>query len=112
MLRPWVPAIALGLAWLLASLWAPQVLVWAGGILFGLALLSGLAEPFKAWGRRRRGRSAEKRMLELDWKVIDNSLASPRLRQDCERPETLGVCTGRDCMVYDDCNFNIKRPLP
>jgi hypothetical protein len=97
---------------MLLSLWAPQVLVWAGGCLFGLALLSQCSEPVKALARRRRSRKTEERMLALDWKVIDNSVASTRLKQDCERPETLGVCTGLDCMVYRNCNFNIKRPLP
>jgi len=111
MLRPWVPAIALLLAWTLLSLWAPQVLVWAGGALFVLALGSMLLEPFRALARLRRTRKTEKRMMQLDWRLIDNSLASTRLKQDCERPETLGVCTGSDCMVYQTCNFNIKRPV-
>jgi hypothetical protein len=111
-LQPWVPIIALVLAWTLLALWAPQVLVWAGGVLLALALLSSLKA---AWSARRaraqRGRT-EKKMQALDWKLIDNSLTSPRPKQDCERPETLGVCTGLDCMVYRTCNFNIKRPLP
>jgi hypothetical protein len=113
MLRPWVPLIALTLCVALVSLWFPQALVWAGGGLLALALLSGLLQPawarLQAWRQRRRQRA---RMVELDWKLIDNSLSNPRLQQDCERPGTLGVCTGRDCMVYQSCNFNIKRPLP
>ena len=112
MLQPWVPVIALFLAWTLLALWAPQVLVWAGGTLLALALLAQVKDAWSAWRARGRGRRTEKRMLALDWTLIDNSLASPRLKQDCERPETLGVCTGPDCMVYRTCNFNIKRPLP
>jgi hypothetical protein len=112
MLQPWVPVIALFLAWTLLSLWAPQVLVGAGGLLLALALLSQARAWGTAWRARRRNRQVEKRMLALDWKLIDNSVASARPKQDCERPETLGVCTGPDCMVYKTCNFNIKRPLP
>jgi hypothetical protein len=114
MLRPWVPLIALAL--LMAIGWHTGILAVVGGVLLGLALGSqllawtvpgsrGLAE---AWRKRK----TQRRMARLDWAVIDNSMAAPRPRQDCERPETLGICTGLECMVYKTCNFNIKKPLP
>jgi hypothetical protein len=109
MLRPWVPLIALTVA--LALLWQfqPSLLAWGGGGLLVLALGSQLGQKFRF---RWRKAAAQRRAVELDWKIIDRSLADERLKQDCERPETLGVCTGRECMVYDTCAFNIKKPLP
>lgn len=89
--------------------WGQGLLAWIGGILLGAALLSGLLQAWKGRSKRRR---TQQRVLELDWKVIDNSLAQPRPMRDCERPETLGTCTGRECLVYDSCQFNIKKPLP
>jgi hypothetical protein len=108
-LRPWVSFIALLLAALLLWQVAPGILPWLGGGLLGLALLNGYRQELVAWWKRRRVRQ---KVVELDWKIIDNSLAQDRLVQDCERPETLGVCTGRECLVYDSCQFNIKKPLP
>jgi hypothetical protein len=109
MLRRWVPLIALGLLVALAWSWGRAIAVWAGAALLAAAALSSLVQSAAARWKRRRTRA---RTLALDWSVIDNSLAEPRPRRDCERPETLGVCTGRECLVYEGCNFNIKRPLP
>jgi|GEM_PF-2829959 hypothetical protein len=109
MLRRWVPLISLLLLVALAWSWGRTAAVWAGGALAAAALLSTAAQSLAAWWKKRRVRA---RTLALDWSVIDNSLAEPRPRRDCERQETLGVCTGRECLVYDQCNFNIKRPLP
>lgn len=109
MLRPWVSFIALGLILLLIWELGPHVQAWIGGAL----LLTALLWPWLS-GRRRATKRAQSfdRAKELDWSIIDNSLARDRLKRDCERPETLGQCTGRDCMVYDTCDFNIKKPLP
>ncbi|HXC62857.1 MAG TPA: hypothetical protein VNZ67_00800 [bacterium] len=109
MLRRWVPLIALLLLAALAWSWGRTAAVWAGGALALAALLSSAVQSLAATWKKRRVRS---RTLALDWSVIDNSLAEPRPRRDCERQETLGICTGRECLVYDQCNFNIKRPLP
>jgi hypothetical protein len=109
MLRPWVPLIALGLLLALAWTWNHQAIVWLGGGILVLAFVMDLLPKLKAKWRRQR---AVKKAFELDWKIIDNSMADDRLKRDCERPETLGICTGRDCLVYDDCQFNIKKPLP
>jgi hypothetical protein len=109
MLRPWVPLIALGLLLALAWQYQPQLLVWIGGALLAWAVLAPLPTRLKF---RWRKAQAEKRALELDWKIIDQSVANDRLQRDCERPETLGTCTGRECLVYDTCSFNIKKPLP
>jgi hypothetical protein len=108
MLRRWVPLIALMLLVSLAWSWGRTTAVWAGGALVIAALLSSAFQSAAAAWKKRRVRA---RALALDWSVIDNSLAEPRPRRDCERQETLGVCTGRECLVYDECNFNIKRPL-
>ena len=109
MLRRWVPFIALGLSLLLLWQLGPDSLAWLGGGLLAAALvwplLQGLA---KTWKRGQNLKKAEK----LDWTLIDNTLARPRLMRDCERPETLGICTGRDCQVYETCDFNIKKALP
>jgi hypothetical protein len=109
MLRRWVPIIALLLVVALAWSWWRVAAVWAGGALIAAALASTLVQATAARWKRRQSRA---RVLALDWSVIDNSLAEPRPRRDCERQETLGICTGRECLVYDSCNFNIKRPLP
>jgi hypothetical protein len=106
MLRPWVGLIALGLGlWLL---WRLGVLAWVGGALLAAAVLKPVWER---WRRGRRKARALQRAAHLDWSVIEQSLRRERLQRDCERPETLGVCTGRDCLVYDHCDFNIKKPL-
>ena len=101
--------IALGLLFALAWAYSPNLVAWMGG---GLLLLALLSESFQGLRRRWRKQRAEKRAAELDWKIIDQSMAEDRLRRDCERPETLGICTGKECLVYDTCNFNIKKPLP
>jgi len=116
MLRPWVPLIALAL--LMALTWRAGTgfLALLGGCLFGLALVSeALARLGPALGRARSGlkkRRTRARAARLDWSVIDHSMSADRLKPDCERPATLGICTGRECMVYKTCNFNIKKPLP
>ena len=109
MLRPWVPLIALGLLLALAWAYNPSLLAWGGGALLVAAVLS---EGFQRLRRSWKRSSAERRAAKLDWKIIDGSLNDDRVRRDCERPGTLGICTGRDCLVYDSCNFNIKKPLP
>ncbi len=119
MLRPWVPLVALGLLWALGYSLGPGILDGAGAALLGLALaseaLARLGPPvLRAWALWRGGRRADKaraRAADLDWSVIDNSV-SGRTRRDCERPETLGMCTGQDCLVYRSCDFAIKKPLP
>jgi hypothetical protein len=87
-----------------------------GGCLLGAALVGEALARFGAPLDRLRARRKRRRSLELasklDWSVIDNSLARERVQRDCERPETLGVCTGMECLVYKTCNFNIKKPLP
>jgi hypothetical protein len=85
------------------------MLEWAGGLLLLWAVAAPLAaELSRRWSRVR----AQKKALELDWKIIEQSAANPRPQPDCERPQTLGVCTGRECLLYDTCTFNIKKPLP
>ncbi len=110
MLRPWVPFIALGLSLLL--LWqtgTQALLAWlGGGLLLGALLSPWLRSGFKGWRRQESLKKAEK----LDWSIIDNSLQRERVQRDCERPETLGQCSGRDCLVYESCDFNIKKVLP
>lgn len=107
---PWI-AVALVLLVFFAPL---RLQAWAGGILL-FAVLFGpwlASRPDLAFKERWRLRRAKKRALELDWTLIDNTIQRDRLQRDCERPETLGVCTGRECLVYDSCDFNIKRILP
>ena len=99
--------IALFLGLTLLWTWAREVLVWVGGVLFLMALLA----PLKRFSWRWPKKSALERSKALDWRIIDNSLARERPIRDCERQETLGICTGRECLVYDSCNFNIKKPL-
>jgi hypothetical protein len=84
-------------------------LVWLGGGLLSAALLAPLFQRLR--GARRQSK-ALKKAEKLDWSVIDNSLQRGRIMRDCERQETLGICTGRDCLVYDTCDFNIKKALP
>ncbi len=83
----------------------------AGAYAAGMVLATALLQPL--WARLRAGRRRKRaldRAVDLDWKVIDQTLNRERTQRDCERPETLGICTGRDCLVYDQCNFNIKKP--
>ncbi len=116
MLRPWVPIIALALLMALGWQLGQGFLAALGGCLLGLGLASELASRAGGWTegfrQERKRRRSLARASKLDWSVIDNSLASGRPKADCERPETLGVCTGQECMVYKTCNFNIKKPLP
>lgn len=113
--RAWLPLLAFLLA--LALLWilAGTLLAYLGGALLLAALLSqarlslgpqlrGLAGAWKARLARRRAR-------HLDWSIIETASRRPRPKPDCERPETLGQCTGRDCLVYETCNFNIKKDV-
>jgi hypothetical protein len=109
MLRPWVSFIALVVAAVLLWQVGSGFLAWIGAGLLVAAILNGSRQDLARWWKRRR---TQQKVVQLDWKIIDNSLAQDRLLQDCERPETLGVCTGRECMVYDSCQFNLKKPLP
>jgi hypothetical protein len=116
MLRPWVPLIALALLMALSWRLGTGFLAAAGGCLLALALgAEVLARLGHSLGRARsdlKRRRTRERAAKLDWSVIDNSMAADRLKRDCERPATLGVCTGMECLVYKTCNFNIKKPLP
>ncbi len=113
MLRPWVPLIALALLSALTAGLGQGFLALLGGVLLAAALVSELAQRFTAWRRRpARPASALRRAAKLDWTIIDNSMAQDRERRDCERPETLGVCTGLECLVYKTCRYNLKKPLP
>ena len=82
---------------------------WLGALailaLLGSELGRRAAPFFQAWRRKRAVKKAEK----LDWQWIDNTLNSDRPRRDCERQESLGICTGRECLVYETCDFNIKK---
>ena len=109
MLRPWVPLIAFGLLFALAWHFSPSLVAWAGG---GLLLAALFSEVFQRLLRRWKSARTQRRAAQLDWKIIDSSMNDDRVKRDCERPETLGICTGRDCLVYEGCNFNIKKPLP
>ena len=95
----------LALAWR----FQPDLLVWGGGSLLLAALLG---QAFQKMSLRWRKARAEKKAAALDWTIIDQSMSRERPKRDCERQETLGICTGRECLVYDTCNFNIKKPLP
>jgi hypothetical protein len=116
LLRPWVPFIALALLMALGWSLGSAFLDGAGGCLLAAALVSELMARLRPLGEgfraSRKRRSLRERAVKLDWSVIDNSMAAGRIKRDCERPETLGVCTGLECLVYKTCNFNIKKPLP
>jgi len=86
-----------------------QALEILGGIALGLLFFSGLAGPFKAWLSSRSRKKAMKKAEKLDWELIDNTVNSVRPRRDCERQESLGICTGKECLVYESCDFNIKK---
>jgi hypothetical protein len=116
MLRPWVPLIALALLMALGWQLGNGFLAALGGCLLAAALvsqaLSGFGPAWERLGSAFRRRRSMERAAHLDWTVIDNSVGGERVKRDCERPETLGICTGMECLVYKTCNFNIKKPLP
>lgn len=87
---------------------------WAGGLILLVAFVYPwwVRRPDLALKGRLRQWQAQRQAKVLDWKIIDNTVNRQRLQRDCERPETLGVCTGRDCLVYETCDFNIKRIIP
>jgi len=88
------------------SVWA-----WLGaGVLLALAASQLFQVLKKRWARAPR--SSREKAESLGWKLIDSSSQAVRPKPDCERPETLGVCTGRECLLYDSCHFAIKKPLP
>jgi hypothetical protein len=74
-----------------------------------LLALSALLGRARTLLERLRQSRAQKRREKLDWTLIDNTMNSERLRRDCERQESLGICTGKDCQVYESCDFNIKK---
>jgi hypothetical protein len=84
-------------------------LAWVGGLALAFLLLSSVIKRFQrllaAWKRQK----ALKKAVKLDWSLIDSTVNSDRIRRDCERQESLGICTGRECQVYDSCDFNIKK---
>jgi hypothetical protein len=86
-----------------------QVLVWLGGLSLVALALSSLMGPLRGWLEGRRRQRSVKKAEKLDWALIDNTLNAVRPRRDCERQESLGICTGKDCLVYDTCDFNIKK---
>ena len=85
------------------------ILVWLGGLSLALLAAVNLAEKLRFWRKSQGHEKALKKADKLDWTLIDNTMNSERLRRDCERQESLGICTGRDCLVYDSCDFNIKK---
>jgi len=85
------------------------VLAWIGGAALALLVGAELLGSFKSWMDSRRRRRALSKAERLDWALIDNTVNAVRLRRDCERQESLGICTGRECLVYDSCDFNIKK---
>jgi hypothetical protein len=86
-----------------------QALVWIGGVALVALALSGMAGRLAAWREARKRTKSRKRAESLDWSLIDNTIHAVRPRRDCERQESLGICTGRECLVYDSCDFNIKK---
>lgn len=86
-----------------------QILVWLGGIALLLLSLVEAARRIAAWYESKKRQRALSKAEKLDWALIDNTMNSDRLRRDCERQESLGICTGRECQVYDSCDFNIKK---
>jgi hypothetical protein len=86
-----------------------QALFWLGGLALAALMISELASRLGSWRLARRRPSSLKKAESLDWALIDNTLKSERPRRDCERQESLGICTGRDCLVYENCDFNIKK---
>lgn len=113
MLQPWVSFIALLVSLVLLWQLGSGSLAWLGGLLLAAALLGPWALRLgQRWGAWRRRKKSLKKAEKLDWAFIENTLSRERIQRDCERPETLGVCTGRDCLVYEQCDFNIKKPMP
>jgi len=116
MLRPWVPLIAVALLMAISWRLGSGFLAMAGGGLLALALLAEvcarLVPAFDAVKGLLKRRQTRRRTAALDWSIIEGSLSADRPKRDCERPETLGLCTGLDCLVYKTCNFNIKKPMP
>ncbi len=88
------------------SLWA-----WLGA---GVLLALGLSPLFQVLKKLlfKQPRSPREKAESLGWKLIESSAQGFRPKPDCERPETLGVCTGRECLVYETCHFAIKKQLP
>jgi hypothetical protein len=86
-----------------------SLFAWLGGLVLAALGISVLGDSFKGLAKRWKAERAIKKASEFDWKVIQGSLDSPRPRRDCEREESLGICTGRDCLVYESCNFAIKK---
>jgi hypothetical protein len=84
-------------------------LAWLGGICLALLILAGLTQKAVSWIQSIKKRWALAKAEKLDWELIDNTVNADRLRRDCERQESLGICTGRECLVYDECDFNIKK---
>jgi hypothetical protein len=85
------------------------LMYWLGALGLFLLLLMELRQRSLGFRKRFERRLQDRKMSNLDWKLIDNSFKSDRPRRDCEREESLGVCTGRECLVYDTCDFNIKK---
>ena len=86
-----------------------QILVWLGGLALAMLLFSDLAGRLRHWMSTKKRENALKKDDKLDWAYIDNTLNSDRPRRDCERQESLGICTGKECLVYESCDFNIKK---
>lgn len=82
---------------------------WLGALGLLLIFVMELRQRSEGIWKRLEKRQQDRKLSTLDWKLIDNSLKAERPRRDCEREESLGVCTGRECLVYDTCDFNIKK---
>lgn len=85
------------------------LMYWLGALGLLLIFVMELRQRSEGIWKRLEKRQQDRKLSTLDWKLIDNSLKAERPRRDCEREESLGVCTGRECLVYDTCDFNIKK---
>lgn len=86
-----------------------QFFYWIGALAIVLLLVTELTKRVGPWIASKRQKKTLKKGNTLDWSLIDNTINSDRLRRDCERQESLGICTGRECLVYESCDFNIKK---
>jgi hypothetical protein len=90
-----------------------QALVVMGGLCtLATAILLVFEKLFQPLVQYLSKRLHKRRLEKLDWKIIDNSVNTPRRQRDCERRESLGICTGLECYEYQECHFNIKKALP
>jgi hypothetical protein len=86
-----------------------EAMYWLGAFALLALAISELRVRLPAGLKNWRLKQTKKQMSKMDWSLIDNTVNSDRLRRDCERQESLGICTGRECLVYESCDFNIKK---